>query len=460
MTSMRGNDMRTRAGLAAALLCATLGDVPVASAQVSEASQALNAAVGQAKRLLRGSYASRRQNRRLRRASKPVPVAPAPLPERKPDRRKAKVLQKDNSAAAAAVVAKPDVWTKDEIAKAVRGCKKILEKVKAEFAPTDPVKKGPCGSPAPYRLASLGGRDSKVVLTPPATLNCKMIAALDRWVRRDLQRLAKKHLGSPITGVSVMSSYSCRNAYGRTSTRLSEHAKANALDIGGFVTADGKATKLLAHWGPTKRDLDAEARRLAAAKDTDEPKRESKNLDGKPHKLGRGADEKQERATSRIAKSGVGDAAEPQLKRSKQNTSKSGSGKSIVGQDDSASSDSIPALPERRPSLRKRLLWAKAERNRNVAEETRKSRDAYRRNLRRFLAPRSNLGGPKTQRQQGAAPAKNEAKSKIDRAAFLRGAHSSACRIFGTVLGPEANDAHRNHFHVDLAFRRRSNYCR
>ena len=36
---------------------------------------------------------------------------------------------------------------------------------------------------------------------------------------------------------------------------------------------------------------------------------------------------------------------------------------------------------------------------------------------------------------------------------FLRAAHESACKLFGTVLGPEANNAHRNHFHVDMAER-------
>jgi hypothetical protein len=29
-------------------------------------------------------------------------------------------------------------------------------------------------------------------------------------------------------------------------------------------------------------------------------------------------------------------------------------------------------------------------------------------------------------------------------AAFLRDVHAGVCRIFGTVLGPEANEAHRN----------------
>ena len=42
---------------------------------------------------------------------------------------------------------------------------------------------------------------------------------------------------------------------------------------------------------------------------------------------------------------------------------------------------------------------------------------------------------------------------------FLKTLHRLACKTFGTVLGPEANDAHRDHFHFDLAPRRRSNYC-
>ena len=42
---------------------------------------------------------------------------------------------------------------------------------------------------------------------------------------------------------------------------------------------------------------------------------------------------------------------------------------------------------------------------------------------------------------------------------FLRAAHAAACKVFGTVLGPEANAAHANHFHIDLAPRKRSAYC-
>lgn len=36
---------------------------------------------------------------------------------------------------------------------------------------------------------------------------------------------------------------------------------------------------------------------------------------------------------------------------------------------------------------------------------------------------------------------------------FLRVVHRSACRRFGTVLGPEYNAAHRDHFHVEISGR-------
>ena len=42
---------------------------------------------------------------------------------------------------------------------------------------------------------------------------------------------------------------------------------------------------------------------------------------------------------------------------------------------------------------------------------------------------------------------------------FLRRTHEAACGTFSTVLGPEANEAHRNHLHLDLAPRRHHGLC-
>ncbi len=45
-------------------------------------------------------------------------------------------------------------------------------------------------------------------------------------------------------------------------------------------------------------------------------------------------------------------------------------------------------------------------------------------------------------------------------AKFLRQVHRGACESFSTVLGPEANDVHRTHLHLDLQERNGLNVCR
>jgi len=37
-----------------------------------------------------------------------------------------------------------------------------------------------------------------------------------------------------------------------------------------------------------------------------------------------------------------------------------------------------------------------------------------------------------------------------DKAAFLRSLQNRACEYFGTVLGPDYNQAHADHFHLGL----------
>lgn len=52
-----------------------------------------------------------------------------------------------------------------------------------------------------------------------------------------------------------------------------------------------------------------------------------------------------------------------------------------------------------------------------------------------------------------------EAPIPTSRADFLHHLHAGACAMFGTVLGPLANEAHKDHFHFDLAPRNHSNFC-
>jgi hypothetical protein len=46
--------------------------------------------------------------------------------------------------------------------------------------------------------------------------------------------------------------------------------------------------------------------------------------------------------------------------------------------------------------------------------------------------------------------------SADQKAKFVKFLHDDACRTFGTVLGPDANEAHKSHFHFDMKQRRAS----
>jgi hypothetical protein len=43
--------------------------------------------------------------------------------------------------------------------------------------------------------------------------------------------------------------------------------------------------------------------------------------------------------------------------------------------------------------------------------------------------------------------------------AFLKSVRDDACGIFGTVLGPGADEAHKSHLHLDMKERRGGSFC-
>ena len=63
-------------------------------------------------------------------------------------------------------------------------------------------------------------------------------------------------------------------------------------------------------------------------------------------------------------------------------------------------------------------------------------------------------------KKQAEPPADSSDQANSSDAKFLRLAVQGACNIFSTVLGPEANDVHRTHFHLDLQDRGSVNVCK
>jgi lipoprotein-anchoring transpeptidase ErfK/SrfK len=159
----------------------------------------------------------------LQAAAEP-PVNTPPLPEQNP----ARAHRQTRQTPPGEVPTQP--WTDAEIAAAKAKCTEALSTLKLDYEPLPPIKAGLCGTPAPILLKSLGS-ETKIAITPPATLDCAMAGALDRWLDKTVQPKAKELLGSPVIKLENISSYVCRNRYHSPNQPLSEHALANALDV-------------------------------------------------------------------------------------------------------------------------------------------------------------------------------------------------------------------------------------
>jgi hypothetical protein len=163
-----------------------------------------------------------------------------------------------------------------------------------------------------------------------------------------VQPAAGKHLSAQVTRIRTVASYVCRNRYGSVEKPLSEHARANALDMAAFQTESSAWITVLEHWALTP----------------------------------------EERAVQQDPVSGVTLSEVTQ--------------------------SSETSKPEEN---------TKIEANAELSAEE----------IERFEMPAE--------------------------AAFLNEIHAGGCTLFGTVLGPRANAAHKNHFHYDLAERRHDNFC-
>ncbi|MFB0611306.1 extensin-like domain-containing protein [Aurantiacibacter poecillastricola] len=96
-------------------------------------------------------------------------------------------------------------------------------------------------------------------------MTCPVAAGLELWLEKDVQPLAQEILGSRVTRVEQLGTYSCRRMYNDESAPRSEHATGNAIDIGAFLLEDGRRISVLEDWdGSNDRAAFLEAARDAA----------------------------------------------------------------------------------------------------------------------------------------------------------------------------------------------------
>jgi hypothetical protein len=128
-----------------------------------------------------------------------------------------------------------------------RQCFADLRRDETAFRPLpDRTFENGCSAVGAVQLLDIG-----TPVTNLGAMTCPLARGFEQWAREAVQPAARAWLGSRVVRIESFGTYSCRPVNGQTGARLSEHGRANAVDVGAFVLADGRRITILAGWsGP------------------------------------------------------------------------------------------------------------------------------------------------------------------------------------------------------------------
>ncbi|WP_309621923.1 extensin family protein [Novosphingobium sp.] len=128
-----------------------------------------------------------------------------------------------------------------------RACMADLGTKRADFTPVrDQYYGAGCSTLGTVKLVSVKGDNAMLALAGLGPVACPLADSFAGWARYGVDRAAQQILGSRLVRIETMGSYNCRNVAG--SARRSAHATANAIDVSGFVLADGRRITVAGNW--------------------------------------------------------------------------------------------------------------------------------------------------------------------------------------------------------------------
>lgn len=103
---------------------------------------------------------------------------------------------------------------------------------------------GECGAEDLVEVKAIrSGGAAPIAIVPAARLRCAMAQQLAEWVREDIEPAATD-LAAPLHSVVNDASFECRSRNRVAGAKLSEHGKANAIDVRGFRLTNGSFVEL------------------------------------------------------------------------------------------------------------------------------------------------------------------------------------------------------------------------
>lgn len=131
--------------------------------------------------------------------------------------------------------ATPEEEAKPEPGEEMAACREQLAQLGATFTVPDmPAAEGQCKVVNPVRISAIATPAGTVDFPGEPTLNCIFAKQFTSWVADIAAPVVKAHTGEALAAISTGPGYECRNRNGDTTTKLSEHALGNAVDIASF----------------------------------------------------------------------------------------------------------------------------------------------------------------------------------------------------------------------------------
>jgi hypothetical protein len=127
-----------------------------------------------------------------------------------------------------------------ELEAAAKACKAVLAKdtMVAEDAEAALWNNG-CGAAGQIRISAIKLKNGKqVALRPSALIRCETAEVIADWVREDLAPATETYGG--LVRIEVAASYHCRPRNNIRGALMSEHGRANALDVRAIAMGDGR----------------------------------------------------------------------------------------------------------------------------------------------------------------------------------------------------------------------------
>ncbi len=100
-----------------------------------------------------------------------------------------------------------------------------------------------CGAKDAVRVREVAG----VRLSQQAVMTCDTARALKTWVERGVKPAFRRR--GPVVEMRVAAHYVCRTRNSQRGAKISEHGRAQAIDISAFTMRDGEVITVLKGWG-------------------------------------------------------------------------------------------------------------------------------------------------------------------------------------------------------------------